>query len=231
MTLSPCTVHVWHVNLDSDASPELTVLSATEMNVAQDIQCVEARELYLLTHVRLRQILGNWMQFDPSDVAFDTGWNGKPRIKGAAGPSFSISHSGRRAVIAVTHTAPVGIDIELQRDRKLDRKTGQRFFAPDEAAALKPLSDQEHHHTFTRLWTFKEAFIKATGEGLARKLNSFEVDISQPSDVRCTSHPGWNLREIEMPLGYYAAIAVNTHRPVTIATYNATTVLDRSVAA
>lgn len=230
MTVPPCSVHVWHLDLDRDASPDPTVLSAAEMRMAVGINGAQARELYVLTHVRLRQILGTWMDISPVDVAFDTGWNGKPEIKDAAGPSFSISHSGRRALIAMTHSAPVGIDIEQQRDRKLDRKTAQRFFAAGEAAALKTLSDNAHARAFTRLWTFKEAFIKATGEGLARKLNSFEIDMTQTPAVRCVSHQNWALHEIEMPLGYCGAIAVNTPHPVTIVRYSATAGLEQYLA-
>ncbi|MEP4952602.1 MAG: 4'-phosphopantetheinyl transferase superfamily protein [Paracoccaceae bacterium] len=182
--------------------------------------------MYILTHVRLREMLGNWMNIDPAKVTFETGWNGKPSVSNEAGPSFSISHSGRRAAIAITQTAPVGIDIEQERDRKLDRKTAQRFFAPGEAAALKPLSDIAHRSAFTRLWTLKEAFVKATGEGMARKLNSFEIDITQGSAIRCTSHFDWSLNEIEMPQGYRGAIAVNTTNSVEIAPFSGSTSLE-----
>jgi 4'-phosphopantetheinyl transferase len=79
----------------------------------------------------------------------------------------------------------VGVDVEAS-NRRVDFSIADRFFAPEEARVVKSMAPDERSRIFFRFWTLKEAFIKATGEGLSRPLDSFSFTLEP---VRITFHP------------------------------------------
>ena len=109
------------------------------------------------------------------------GANGKPFFPGT-GFHYSLSHSGTVALCAVADRE-VGVDVEQMRETDF-LKLARRFFAPEEyelIAAAKPPEENNYelritnYELFFRIWTLKESFIKATGEGMSRPLGSFAV--------------------------------------------------------
>ena len=99
------------------------------------------------------------------------GQYGKPYPKGAEDVHFSLSHSGEWAVCALSDN-PVGCDIEAMRNA--DMRIAKRFFAPEEYEYLNSIRDDGRRtEAFFRLWTLKESYIKCTGEGISRPLDSF----------------------------------------------------------
>lgn len=186
-------LHVWHLDLDR-RNPLLqmhdhgNVLSEPE--IARCAQFVDptARSLYRLAHGGLRQILSGYLNQDPATLSFRTTENGKPvLLHNSPGPalSFNLSHSGRRAAIAISPVAPVGVDIEQIRDCPNYIAIARRFFAVEELDFLisQPVHDQIT--IFFRIWTLKEAFIKLTGKALAQPLNSFAI---LPTSPPCLLH-------------------------------------------
>ena len=94
---------------------------------------------------------------------------GKPYAEGKS--SFSISHSGDIAVLAVS-AQPVGIDIEKRADRDII-KLAARAFHEDEQKRLKSAQDKKRE--FFKIWTMKESLVKAWGTGFDREPSSFSV--------------------------------------------------------
>ncbi len=92
---------------------------------------------------------------------------------------FNLSHSGDR-VMCVISDRRVGCDVE---EIKENNKVAKRFFTGTEAEL-----STDNSRMFTRIWTLKESFIKTTGEGLSRPLNSFEIcfseDLSEVTGVK-----------------------------------------------
>ncbi len=102
---------------------------------------------------------------------------GKPYLTGTEQLFFNLSHSGSYAA-AVFSDEPVGIDVE--RVRPADLALAKRFFAAEEYAALRAVSDERDmggrlDREFIRLWTRKESYIKAVGEGMHLPLADFSV--------------------------------------------------------
>lgn len=93
---------------------------------------------------------------------------GKPYLKEHPDVFYNLSHSGSR-VMCVLADVPVGCDVEKIRKGNTER-IARRFFSEREYQMCK-----DNPETFTRLWTLKESFIKATGKGLSTPLNSFEL--------------------------------------------------------
>ena len=132
---------------------------------------------------------------------------------------FNLSHSGDLAALAISQTGPVGIDIEAIRPVEALDLAG-RFFAVAEQAALIALPEGERLAGFFRLWTAKEAIVKAIGCGLSRDPRSFDVSAILDADVAVvttgvpTAEPSepatWQVRTLACAPGYAAAVAVST---------------------
>jgi 4'-phosphopantetheinyl transferase len=107
------------------------------------------------------------------------------------------------------------VDVEKLRPLPDAQALADRFFLPQESAALRPMAEPEQTAAFFNLWTCKEALAKATGLGLAQSLARFEV--SGDADAGVTSVDGdqdlaaqWSLRTFKPAPGYVAAVAVRS---------------------
>ena len=131
---------------------------------------------------------------------------GKPALKGTGENSFffNLSHSGNRAMCVISDS-PVGCDVEAAQE---DKKVADRFFTEAEAKLVAADSEM-----FTRLWTLKESFIKTTGEGLRRALNSFSLEFDETDTVRGVKGAGidpgtYSFYEWDFEDGYRYAVCV-----------------------
>ncbi len=105
--------------------------------------------------------------------------HGKPFIKNLPGFYFSISHSGDYVVLA-TSDSPVGVDVQTVNEKTGTDGIARRFFSESENRYLESISDPEgKKQCFYRIWASKEAFVKMTGDGLYRPLESFNVDLDK----------------------------------------------------
>lgn len=108
--------------------------------------------------------LKSWlMLFDDVEMSRyqDLEWkyneHGKPYLEG--GPYFSISHCKAGIAVAIDDQ-PIGIDIETIRHANEDLV--ERTMNEKERLGIRELGMRE----FTRLWTQKEAIVKAEGTGI-----------------------------------------------------------------
>jgi 4'-phosphopantetheinyl transferase len=98
---------------------------------------------------------------------------------------FNISHTHGLVACAISHGIDLGIDVEAS-DRAIELDIADRYFAPEEAALVRSAPADQGRCLFFRFWTLKEAFIKATGEGLSRPLASFAFTLDP---IRVALHP------------------------------------------
>ena len=111
---------------------------------------------------------------------------GKPLLAENSTIHFSLSHSGPWAVCAVSGE-PVGVDVELPR---CTLPVAQRYFQPVELEGLETLDRYSQMDQLNRIWTAKEAFLKALGRGLTVPLNSFTIVLSpQQASLRQDHSP------------------------------------------
>jgi phosphopantetheinyl transferase len=146
--------------------PELLELIAPERRkkVLERTQ-VKDQNLALLAGLMLREVLGavsdNDLEIEPL---------GRPRLTGN-GPNFSLSHSG--PYVALSVGTPVhGLDIQELRTKPLPERLTHWTMTPEEQSFFEKDPDLL---LFIKIWTMKEAYIKATGQGLAQGLNTFTV--------------------------------------------------------
>jgi 4'-phosphopantetheinyl transferase len=153
------------------------VLSTDELARAARFAQPLWADRYIIVRALLRAMLGERLDCAAQDVDLAIAAYGKPILgpRHSAQFGFNVSHSGNFGLIALCDTCALGCDLEAIALPRED--VAERFFAPAEIAALhaSPMSDRAM--LFTRLWTRKEAVLKALGLGLASGLDQFAAPI------------------------------------------------------
>jgi 4'-phosphopantetheinyl transferase len=173
------------------------LLDEHERERADRLRFTADREAFIAAHALLRAMLGDAAGQRPAEWRFVTDPLGKPRLapNGAGrGLFFNLAHA-RGCVACVLARDEVGVDVELA-DRDADLAIAHRSFAPLEVDAIRLAAPERRGEVFLRLWTLKEAFIKATGEGLRRDLASFAFSLDP---VRLTLRPSGTDAGVEAP--------------------------------
>jgi 4'-phosphopantetheinyl transferase len=115
----------------------------------------------------MRTVLSLYVGVGAGDIVFSYGEFGKPLLQGVGGVHFNLSHSGQLAVLAVSTSGPLGVDIESVRPLPDMLDIARRFFCPEEIAELEELHGEARVAAFFACWTRKEACLKALGVGLS----------------------------------------------------------------
>ncbi|MEX8057137.1 4'-phosphopantetheinyl transferase superfamily protein [Microbacterium sp. 16-032] len=201
-----------------DAQILFDELNPYEQSRYRSIRRSDDRLRYLLGHGTLRRLLASQAGVDPRSVSLDVtcgrcgGPHGRPRIEGPAGGTFraSISHAGGYVVIAVGDRGLVGVDIE-----PLDAADWEGF---DEtaltAAERADVAARRRPGDRARLWTRKEAVLKALGRGLLHPLHGvdFGRSLERTSGTVAVAGDGAarDVRWAEVPRveGYAVTVAV-----------------------
>lgn len=163
----------------------------------------------------LAALLGAYLGVPAATLAFVAGPHGKPAL---APPhdrlSFSWSHSGAYALAAVGRGVDLGVDLEQVQRRPRALELAERYFAAEEAAALRALPDEAARtRAFLALWTAKEAVLKALGRGLAfgpaRVAFALEAGRVRPQAFAGEAAPAsaWQLHALAPAAGYLGALA------------------------
>lgn len=112
----------------------------------------------------LRELLAGYLGCLAADVSLLRGEHGKPYVIG--GLEFNLSHSRQATLVALSRSQPLGVDVEARTRVRPVLELARRFFAPAEAQALEMLDAARQQAAFLRLWSCKEAVVKALGRGL-----------------------------------------------------------------
>ena len=226
LTLSSQDIHIWRANLDlpiEQIERFLETLSADEKIRAERFHFERHRNFFIAARGILREILSRYSELKPEEWRFNYGTRGKPEIAESCGVKnleFNVSHSEEIALYGITRASKIGVDIEKIRSLDDAEKIAQRFFLPQEFLWLSKLSPAEKKAAFFSLWTCKEAYLKAIGEGLAFGLDQFEIGFSTDGLPKIISIQGnkeagkyWFLQQFNPVLGYVGSVAVKVDNP------------------
>jgi 4'-phosphopantetheinyl transferase len=211
-------VHLWNgrIAAGEECFSELYGrLSQDEIEKANGLHFDKDRRSYIVCRGLLRFILAAYLELEPTEIQFQYGSQGKPFLPNQA-MHFSVGHSADRVLYAFSRTCDVGIDLEHVRELRDADMLAQRFFAPSECGELRDTSPAARTRAFLCCWTRKEAYIKATGQGLSLPLDSFHVPTTpEPAEkLKIMIWPGahlwnWSLRHLDPAPGYVGALAVS----------------------
>jgi 4'-phosphopantetheinyl transferase len=222
-------VRIWKAHLDSIPAVALDELIASldgaERERAARFHFEPDRRNYIASRGLLRRLVGTALDESASALIFEYGPHGKPAIdRGARDRTlhFNLSHSTGWAMFALAWDRAVGIDLEcgsrLEREDNNLSGLAARILSPLELEIWDALPDAaQRHAAFLRAWTRKEAYAKATGQGLFDELHRIEValdaaapksslTITSPSENE--SMPMWVLHDLPAPESFAAALAV-----------------------
>lgn len=155
------------------------VLGHEERRQAHGFLNKSDRILFLQGRIHRRQIIGHYLGASPSSLAFTRERFGKPAVilSGDVPLSFNTSHcDGLTAVaVALNTNIPIGVDVE-RLDRSVPEALWQRCLSLNELNWIASLTPSLRMAQFMRLWTCKEAIMKATGLGLRIDPSQIELD-------------------------------------------------------
>jgi 4'-phosphopantetheinyl transferase len=186
-------IHVWHLVLDATLKP---------------------REITAASHAFLGRLLMAYANVE-TPPAIERTERGKPHAPSLAHLDFNLTHAREQVLIAVAREQPVGIDLErVDREIEID-DIARRYFSAAEADAIEALASERKLAAFLRLWTCKEAVLKALGEGISFGLDrvAFALDAGDvPSRIatiapEAGSASEWRLVRIDPAPGFVGALA------------------------
>ncbi len=122
---------------------------------------------------------------DGRTAAIAEGPWGKPYLPEHPETHFSLSHAGKWAMCAAGD-ARLGCDTE--RIGRGSERLADRFFHPEEQAYLRSAgreTDEAWQRVFSWIWTRKESYLKATGQGITVPLSGFSVLGDPPGGRFC----------------------------------------------
>ena len=173
------------------------------------------RERFLASRLFLRYTAAAAVRTLPHlvDVAYLPG--GRPYVRGLDQIDISLSHTDETMVVGVTRRGRIGVDVE-RADRRLAH-TGSEAQActPFEKRRLDRGGESARNDTMVRLWTLKEAYSKALGQGLRFRFTEFGFALTGTSGARlvrpdgtATADDGWTFGTFTVGGSHVLSVAV-----------------------
>jgi 4'-phosphopantetheinyl transferase len=223
-TIQDDEVYVWYVYLNQSA-PKINrmarLLSKEEWQRTNQLRGSELQNQYILCHGVLRMIVSEYTDTDPTNIAFEHGEFGKPKISGFRGKDgieFNLAHTRGLGVYAFNLDARVGIDIEHLSIFPEMEAVASQIFDPETKRFWQSLPEEKKMVAFYNGWTRKEAYLKAMGTGLKNGLKKVEVTIvpEEPARLRGFNESPdrpifWSLESFNVHSEYIGAIAYEGH--------------------
>jgi 4'-phosphopantetheinyl transferase len=145
-------------------------LSPEEKERARSIKNTESRGAFIQSRARLRWFLGHQLEITPVEVPLAIGPYGKPHLRSKE-IEFNLSHTQGLILIGMARGVELGVDVEQLRPTRRLEALIREVFATKEQRRFQGLAEAEQQDMFLRGWTLKEAFVKATGRGIAAGLS------------------------------------------------------------
>lgn len=214
---APGIIDVWWCDLRKSSPADHAAwkqsASADDRRRAERFRFPADGERFLAGRGLLRTLLGGYVGERPEELRFACDENGKPRLPDAD-IRFNLSRTEDAILIGFSRGPDLGVDVERVKDGYTGEEIAGKFFAPSEVAALTALPESSRSEAFFRVWTAKEAYLKARGDGLGYPLDAFAVPVggSSPARLRWHREPSETGRWWLVPLtpsdGFVATIAV-----------------------
>ena len=155
----------------------------------------------------VRGLLSAYLDRPVETVRIERGEHGKPRVVDAR-LEFNLSHAADALLLGVSHTMPLGVDLEsARRHVRSTAELARRFFHPAETAALERLAEPARQAAFLRLWCAKEAVLKAHGRGIGFGLDRVEFETDSAGKVAPAAGNPWQVLTLDPAPAYLGALA------------------------
>ena len=172
-------IQVWSVTLhagDERLAAFTRLLTGDELRRADRYRFADDRRRFIAARGTLRLLLADYTGQEAGGIAIETDPYGKPFLRAPRRPlHFNLAHSRDRALVAFSRDSNVGIDFEDLEHVGRIADLADAICSPDELSRIDGLSGECRSRALLRLWSAKEAFLKAMGTGLQIHPTRLEV--------------------------------------------------------
>jgi 4'-phosphopantetheinyl transferase len=173
----------------------------------------EDRARFTLGRGLLRKCLGEYLQQTPETIELAYTDRERPVLAQDDGIQFSISHTHDLVAVAVTADARIGLDLEYVQTYPDLAEMARQILSEKDLRTFAALPRNEALIAFFRVWTRKEAYLKARGEGIAEALQDISVSLGPEETSSITDKRDgaaaqrWRLLSLPVPEKYMGSIA------------------------
>ncbi|WP_129308642.1 4'-phosphopantetheinyl transferase superfamily protein [Streptomyces sp. L2] len=169
-----------------------------------------ARSRFAASRLLVRHAVGAALSVDPGSVELSYKPGGRPYIRGCGQIELSLSHTRDLIVVALSGRGRIGVDTELSDRRVRYAAVERSLCSPAERARLAHLDEAARNRELLRIWTLKEAYTKALGQGMRLGFHQFgfgsDGELCGP-DGRPAGHGEWGFGTHWLPDGYLISVA------------------------
>ncbi len=226
LTLEGDDICIWRLPAAADprsVAPLWAVLAPEERERARRLRRPEDHTTFVIARGALRMLTAAYLDRPPLSIEFEYGPRGKPALAPCGIPlQFNLTHTGELCLIAFSRRRILGVDAE-RLDRPLRVESfARRILGAQELEAFARVPEPMRRRALLEAWVRKEAYLKATGEGLAGGPGTVAVSLAPDEPARFLDGPpvaaGWDLWALDLGPGYVGALAASpgsTRRPPT----------------
>lgn len=212
-------INLWQGNIaaiEEDYQHYWRILDPSEQQHASTIKNEQFHKRYVEIHARLRIVLGDVINVAPRQIRIHKADYGKPYLVDYPDLAFNLSHTANKMVVAIADNCNLGVDIEQCKPRANLSALVDKCFAEVEKSYWQKLSRSQQIQAFYRFWTRKEAFVKATGRGIALGLKQCVINPeSQNQFLTIPEVYGqtceWMIKEIDMEDVFCGALVAKSN--------------------
>jgi 4'-phosphopantetheinyl transferase len=216
--LAPNQLHLLVASLESLAKyreQAFAVINPDEQCRAERFINPRHGDNFRIVRGTLRMCLSTYLHLPAQDIQFDFNEYGKPEISPAQNQQalqFNVSHSHHMAAFIFGNRKKVGVDIEFNKPLKNLSGLANHVCSPQELEEFNTMEHAQRQDAFFHLWTRKEAFIKAKGQGLSMGLRSIYIGFDTTSATRRIQYRGewldnWLVKDLPYDGNYKLAVA------------------------
>lgn len=168
-------VHLWDANLAVDKDEierNESLLSRGELLYAMRFTDLRAKNQFIVSRAKLRELLGGYAGQSPRELQFGMTREGKPYLASAKEFEFNLTHSGDIVLYGVAHSRHVGVDVERIKEIPRAIELAKRFMSAEEHDKIAFASAETRDRDFLSLWVRREGSGKAYGVGVWKVLEN-----------------------------------------------------------
>ncbi|MFG2926092.1 4'-phosphopantetheinyl transferase family protein [Streptomyces sp. NPDC048305] len=195
------------------------------------------RDRFLATRLLIRHTAAVALGTEPYALELRYGLNGRVHLRGHDQIDVSLSHTADLLLCGITSLGVVGIDTE-PADRRLSGQDVERLMCTEpERRRIARVPEGERNGHLLSLWTLKEAYSKALGQGLRFPFTEFGFRVEgrhgrlERADGTLVEDHTWQFTTCPVPGGHLAAVALQDTRRSGRPDTRASTALNRQILA
>lgn len=192
-----------------DVPPDM--LDEAESNRLKSMGSPLQRDKFSTGRALARAVLSHAVGRQSKDLTFNSTRNGKLILESHPEIDFNLTFANGFAAMAVTTGNQLGFDMEAWEQNFGLETIAQRFFSSIEKRKLLSTPPTRRRRPFIEIWTLKEAFIKATGDGFLASLEQLKFEVNKSG---CISHQlpsendAWSFAQLDLLPGLIGSVCL-----------------------